>query len=97
MASGYIATYLIILALVGAMGYFGADLASGEGLDALPTLDDDPGLFDTIGYGFEFLGYMFAFQGLKVFGIPTAISALISIVLNGYLMYVLIRLVRGGG
>lgn len=97
MEGQYVAFYLIFISLIAVAGYFGADLSSGADISSLPVLDDSPGLFGTIGYGFEFVGYLLGFQGLTIFGIPSFIALLIAFVLDGLMVYVLIRLVRGGG
>lgn len=92
-----LAFVLILMGLIGILGYFGSDIASGNDLDVLPTLDEDVGLFGTIGYGFEFVGYLFGFQALRIFGVPAIFSTTIAIVINALLMYIIIRLIRGGG
>ena len=97
MASGYVAFYLSFFAIIALLGFLGSDFASGEELSALPQLDESPGLFGTIGYGFEFIGYVIGLQGLVVLGLPIFISTLLALVLDGYMLYVIVRLVRGGG
>ena len=97
MGGRYIAFFLTLYAFIAVIGFFGSDLASGESLDALPVLDEDIGLFGTIGYGFELVIYFLGLQGLVLFGIPNFIAGLIALVLDGILIYFLVRLVRGGG
>jgi len=92
-----LAFILVFMGLIGLLGFFGQDMASGNDLDALPVLDDDIGLFGTIGYGFEFVGYLFGFRAFVVFGFPVIVSNTISLIINAMLMYVVIRLIRGGG
>lgn len=98
MAEAKILVFILtFMSLIAIAGFFGQDLATGEDLEALPVLDDDVGLFGTIGYGFEFVGYILLLQGFTVLGLPASIGFYIGLVLNGALLYVLIRLVRGGG
>lgn len=92
-----LAFILVFMGLIAILGYFGQDLASGEELTELPILEEDTGIFGTIGYGFEFVGYLFGFRAFVVLGFPTIVSNAIAIVINALLMYVVIRLIRGGG
>lgn len=97
MEGQYIAFYLIFLALIGSLGFMGSDMATVEELETLPVLDDDVGIFGTIGYGFELIGYFLGFKGFTILGFPSYVSTSINIILNGILLYVIVRLARGGG
>lgn len=96
MGGNFIAFYLILLGLIATLGFLGGDLANVEDLGVLPTIEEG-GFLDTVSYIWDYVTYLFGFKGLQIFGIPIAISRLIATVLNGLLVYVILRLIRGGG
>ena len=96
MEGQFIAFFLLLMGLIGIMGFMGQDLASVEDLNNLPMIEEG-GFLDTVGYVWDFIVYMFSFSGFKVFGIPAFIANTITAILYGVLTYVLLRLIRGGG
>lgn len=96
-STSYIAFFLTMLGLVAIFGFFGQDIADVEDLDALPVLEEDGGFLDTLSYIWDFVGYLFGFRGFLVFGIPVFIANVITSVMYGVLIYVILRLIRGGG
>ena len=90
----YVTFYTTIL-VIGQLGYtqFGV---VGD-VTAPPQMAGSPGLIDYVLFVFGFLGYFFGLQGLTVFGIPAIYAVLVTIPLTTGLVYVILRLVRGGG
>ena len=85
------------MALIGSLGFMGSDMATADELKELPELDKNPSIFSAIGYGWDLIVYFLSFKGFTVLGFPSFVSTSINIVLNGILLYVVVRLARGGG
>jgi hypothetical protein len=97
MGGQYIAFFLLFMGLIAIMGFMGQDFATVADLDALPTIEEDGGFLDTLSYIWDFVIYLFSFRGFLIFGIPSFIANIITSVLYGVLIYVILRLIRGGG
>ena len=93
---GYVMFYLVFFSFIAFLGSQGGAGLDGE-LGGLPVLDSDPGVFSFLGYGFDLVVYFLGLQGLTVLGLSAGVSALVGIVFDGTMLYVIVRLVRGGG
>lgn len=96
--TGYIVFYVTffgLIALVG--GYAGEDIVgvSGGDINNLPTYEG--GFFDALTFPFELAFYFIGLQGLTVLGLSAVWSGLLSLIFNVPMIYVIARLVRGGG
>jgi hypothetical protein len=75
---------------------------SGVGLSASfvepPSLGTvAPGILDYLSFTFNYVVYFFSLQGLTIAGLGSLYAALISVPLNIGFVYVVLRLIRGGG
>lgn len=97
MEIGYIVFYTVFFSLVALMGGFSGGLVEQGGSDitALPTFEG--GFIDALTYPFELAFYFLGLQGLTVLGISATFSTLLSVIFTVPMLYVIARLVRGGG
>lgn len=104
MAEGQIRFIIFYLAFFLTIAYIGGLIPStglgvtGGVVGVLPELDQ--GNLTIISYlifGFEWAIYFLGLQGLTLAGIPTAYAAILGIVFDVVLVYIVVRLVRGGG
>lgn len=95
----FIITYLVIFVGIGILSNLGiSDIGVSDDINAPPTLDDeDLTILSSLLFVFEVIIYYLGLQGLTIVGIPAIYSAGIAIIMNALLIYVLARLVRGGG
>jgi hypothetical protein len=78
----------------------GFTMVGTDQVNAPPSLSDygdDLNILSYLSFVFSYLLYFFTLQGLTVYGIPTAYSVLISVPLNIGLVYIILKLIRGGG
>ena len=96
---GYLIFYFSIFAGVFLLGFYGADSISLTGdFPDVPEIDQDNlTIFSSLLFVFEIVIFFFFLQGLGLFGLPVVVSTLLALGLNTGLLYVLARLVRGGG
>jgi len=96
--TGYIFFYVTLFGLVGLIG----GLSTGTtGLELSEDITSFPeytgGILDALAFPFEVAIYFISLQGLTIFGIGAIFSAFISLIFNVPMIYVIARLVRGGG
>jgi hypothetical protein len=98
-ALGYLIFYVAIFATVAILGYYGSDDVGVAGeFPEPPSLSADYlTLIDSLYFVFDIVVFFFFLQGLSFFGMPVIFSTLIALILNTGLLYILARLVRGGG
>ena len=95
--TGYIVFYTVFFSLVALMGSFSGGIVDSEGADitAFPTFEG--GFFDALSFPFELAFYFIGLQGLQVVGLSGIWSTILALILNIPMIYVIARLVRGGG
>jgi len=81
------------------LAFYGADDININGdFPDVPTLDgENLTIINSLLFVFEIVIFFFFLQGLGLFGLPVIYATFISLALNIGLLYVLARLVRGGG
>lgn len=96
---GFLIFYFSVFATVFVLGFYGSDVVTlGGDFPEPPSLQgDNLTLLNSLLFVFDIVVFFFFLQGLTLFGLPVIFSVLISLALNIGLLYVLARLVRGGG
>lgn len=96
---GFIIIYLTLLLGVGLVGQWGYDEVSlSDDLTPPPTLDQSNLTIATfLVFVFDFVVYWLGFQGLAIFGIPAIVAGTIAFLMDTLFLYVIVRLIRGGG
>jgi hypothetical protein len=104
MAEGPIKFIIFYLAFFLTIAYLGSQISataigvSGADVSVVPTLDEDNlTILSYLAFGFNLIIYFLGLQGLAVIGIPAGIAAIIGVVLDIVMLYVIVRLARGGG
>ena len=95
--TGYIVFYTTFFSLVALMGAFSGGIVDSEGGDITAFPVYEGGIIDAFTFPFEIALYFIGLQGLSVVGLSGIWSTLLSIILNIPMIYVIARLVRGGG
>lgn len=94
--TGYLVFYTVFFSLVAVMGAFdGAVSSDGADITAFPTFEG--GFLDALAFPFQLAFYFIGLQGLTVVGLAGIWSGLLALILNIPMIYVVARLVRGGG
>ena len=96
---GFLIFYVGIFAAVSLFGFYGAgEIGMGGEFAEPPSLSgENLTLLNSLLFVFELVIFFFFLQGLTIFGLPQHFTVLLSLILNIGLLYVIARLVRGGG
>lgn len=96
--TGYIVFYVTLYSIVALLGSFGAEgLNDDDTITAFPEIEEGGGFFDALAFPFQIVGYFLTLQGLTIFSISPFIAGILSTILTVPMIYVISRLVRGGG
>ena len=96
---GFIAFYITFFLGVALFASFGGDVVTGSGdVSQVPTLDQSNlTLLSSLLFVLEIVIFFLTLGGLTIFGISALITTSIAILFNILLIYIIAKLVRGGG
>lgn len=98
---GFIIFFIVFFSTIALFGNLGVNnISLSKEVTAIPNLDDygqDLNILDYLSFVFNIVGYFILLQGLTLLGISSGIAAIIALGFDIGLIYVIARLVRGGG
>jgi len=93
-------TFFLTVAFIGGIvpDVYSIGVGGGEGISVLPELDESKlTIVSWIEFAFNWAIYFLGLQGLVILGIPAAIALLIGVLMDTIVIYIVVRLIRGGG
>lgn len=98
---GFIIFYIVFFSVIATLGtYIPNSAFVNASVSEAPNLNDYGSsltLLDYLDFVFSIVIYFISLQGLTILGINSVVSGIIALGLNVGLIYVVARLVRGGG
>lgn len=93
---GFVMFYVAFFTIIALMGSLGANTLGASGTLTAPVLPESVNPLLIIDFAVDLLVFFFGLGGLSVIGLPVLYSASLALILDVGLVYVLLRIARGG-